>query len=780
MAQPVRPPQRIATSAETSSGDARFGASRREFLQFLIGGSTLMIGGVFLSREEADALPGPGNTSDVADLGDSLIAVEQPYKYNLVLEVTAHNRVRFELPREDKGQGIATALAMMVAEEMDADYDRVDVELSDRRADRPTTITGGSSTIRTMWEPARTVAANARLRLVTAAANRWGLLPTDLRVAKSMVIHDGSGRRASFGELSAEAAALALPVVPLPLKAIEDHTIVGTSRGRKNARAIVTGQQKYTMDLGPEDGVPANATPAVVARPPDIKGYVVSINNQAAVEAMPGVVGVVQIDLPDRAPVPLGATFPQPTGVAVAADTFHHAFAARDALDITWGAGPMAGESSDDHLATLESIALPLTPVVPPNESFTASFDFPYVAHAPLEVMGAVADVQGTDSATIWFPSQTPNHVCGQIAAATGVADANVTMHVPFAGGAFGRRLFGEPAVEAAVVSQALGRPIKLLWSRNDDMRHGRFRPMTHHDIRATWLDGVALTFEHRVAAAETDLRHGYGDAIFGPGYTGGNAEVDQAAFGGTVSVPYEFGVTSQLMITQHFEVPTCSWRSIHSGFTMTANEIFVDALARARRRRGAVPPRPPRGVGVAGGAGGDPRPREGGRDGRLGPRDAGRARAGRRGARRVPLGRGLPRRDRHDRRRAAPDGLVRGGRRRRADQPPGPRSADRGRARRRLVGDVPRQQPPRERRDRRGQLRRLPVVAHQARGAHHRGLRLRRDERHARRRRRARPAARLGGVRERLRARHRHRAAPLPDPGIPPELRGRRCPRTP
>lgn len=583
MAQPVRPPQRIATSAETSSGDARFGASRREFLQFLIGGSTLMIGGVFLSREEADALPGPGNTSDVADLGDSLIAVEQPYKYNLVLEVTAHNRVRFELPREDKGQGIATALAMMVAEEMDADYDRVDVELSDRRADRPTTITGGSSTIRTMWEPARTVAANARLRLVTAAANRWGLLPTDLRVAKSMVIHDGSGRRASFGELSAEAAALALPVVPLPLKAIEDHTIVGTSRGRKNARAIVTGQQKYTMDLGPEDGVPANATPAVVARPPDIKGYVVSINNQAAVEAMPGVVGVVQIDLPDRAPVPLGATFPQPTGVAVAADTFHHAFAARDALDITWGAGPMAGESSDDHLATLESIALPLTPVVPPNESFTASFDFPYVAHAPLEVMGAVADVQGTDSATIWFPSQTPNHVCGQIAAATGVADANVTMHVPFAGGAFGRRLFGEPAVEAAVVSQALGRPIKLLWSRNDDMRHGRFRPMTHHDIRATWLDGVALTFEHRVAAAETDLRHGYGDAIFGPGYTGGNAEVDQAAFGGTVSVPYEFGVTSQLMITQHFEVPTCSWRSIHSGFTMTANEIFVDALARAR-----------------------------------------------------------------------------------------------------------------------------------------------------------------------------------------------------
>jgi isoquinoline 1-oxidoreductase subunit beta len=134
----------------------RIEATRREFLQVLISGSTLMIGGVFVSGREAKALPGPGNTSDTFDLGDSLVAVEQSYKYNLTLEVTAHNRVRFELPREDKGQGIATALAMMIAEEMDADYDRVDVDLSDRRSDRSTTITGGSSTIRTMWEPART------------------------------------------------------------------------------------------------------------------------------------------------------------------------------------------------------------------------------------------------------------------------------------------------------------------------------------------------------------------------------------------------------------------------------------------------------------------------------------------------------------------------------------------------------------------------------------------------------------------------------------------------
>src|SRR5688572_6198546 len=130
--------------------------TRREFLQVLVAGSSLMIGGVFLTKEQAAALPGPGNTSDVLDLGDTLVAAETAYKYNLTLEVTPHNRVRFELPREDKGQGIATTFAMVIAEEMDADYDRVDVELSDRRADRITTITGGSSTVRTLWEPART------------------------------------------------------------------------------------------------------------------------------------------------------------------------------------------------------------------------------------------------------------------------------------------------------------------------------------------------------------------------------------------------------------------------------------------------------------------------------------------------------------------------------------------------------------------------------------------------------------------------------------------------
>ena len=300
----------------------------------------------------------------------------------------------------------------------------------------------------------------------------------------------------------------------------------------------------------------------------------------------PGIV-YVKINLPDRGPVETGSTFPQPTGIAVVAvadnASFHHALAARNALEplVDWEPGPMAAMSGEGIRTTLVSLTPALTPVASGLSSLDATFDFPYVAHAPLEVMDAVADVRAS-SATIWYPSQTPNYQVGQIAAATGIPDANITLHIPFAGGAFGRRLFGEAAIEAALISQQVGLPIKLMWTRNDDMRHGRFRPMTHHAIRATWSNGTIQSWEHQVAAAEMDLRHGYGDALSPPGIALSHPEIEQAAFNATVSVPYEFGATQQRITNMRFEVPTGSWRSIYSGFTMTANEIFVDRLAQA------------------------------------------------------------------------------------------------------------------------------------------------------------------------------------------------------
>jgi isoquinoline 1-oxidoreductase beta subunit len=341
---------------------------------------------------------------------------------------------------------------------------------------------------------------------------------------------------------------------------VSAYQIVGTPRPRKNARDIVTGAQKYTLDLD----IPG-AAHAVVARPPDIKGTVTAFDPAPAL-AMPGVIGVAQI----------------PTGIAVAARTYQEAFDARDALDVTWAAGPLSGVSDADIRADLVSGALPLPPPLLGISTIQASFDFPYIAHATLEVMTAVAHVQG-DTAEVWYASQTPSYAVGQVSQATGIPAANVTLHVPFCGGSFGRHLFCEPATEAAQISQALGIPIKLMWTRNDDMRHGRFRPMAHHDLQASWLGDTMLTYLHHVSGAELDVDHGLGDAISAAGFAVTPALVQQAAFNTTVSVPYAFGIAEQTLLEQPFDVPTCSWRSIYSGYTMTSNEIFVDEIARAR-----------------------------------------------------------------------------------------------------------------------------------------------------------------------------------------------------
>ena len=250
-------------SSEPRAWDEALATTRRGFLTYLVAGSsTLIVGGAFTADAEAEALGLP-ELADIADLGDFLILAETPYRYNLRLEVTPQNRVRFALPRLDKGQGIATALAMVIADELDADYDRTDVELSDARADRPFTITGSSSTIRTLYEPARTLAAAARARLITAAARRWNVDARALTTSQSTVFAP-DGRQASYGELSAEAAQVTHPDVPVELKQTSEFTLVGTPKGRKNARDIVTGRQAYTLDVD----VPG-AVPAVVARAPE-------------------------------------------------------------------------------------------------------------------------------------------------------------------------------------------------------------------------------------------------------------------------------------------------------------------------------------------------------------------------------------------------------------------------------------------------------------------------------------------------------------------------------
>jgi isoquinoline 1-oxidoreductase beta subunit len=335
---------------------------------------------------------------------------------------------------------------------------------------------------------------------------------------------------------------------------------IGTPTPRVDARDIVTGRAEYALDLD------VAGAPTVVARPPTIGGSVRTVDDTAA-RGMPGVLGIARI----------------PSGVAVAATTFGQALAARDALMITWNAGPNAGLSDADIRARLRAAAPGFS--LPPlgTSALTREFAFAFAPHAPLEVHTCVADVRA-DRAELWYGAKSPIVAAQEVAAAVGLPADRVTLHVVRAGGSFGHRLFFEPAIEAAQVSKALGRPVKLLWTRNDDMRHGRMRPASHHKVRATRLLGAVTAYEHHVATLPVDFSHGIGEALSAAGFATLGPAVTQSVFALSQNVPYAFGVASQTLTDVPLAFPTGSWRSIYSGQTATVNEIMVDEIARAVR----------------------------------------------------------------------------------------------------------------------------------------------------------------------------------------------------
>ncbi|WP_369182212.1 molybdopterin cofactor-binding domain-containing protein [Streptomyces sp. Y1] len=498
---------------------------------------------------------------DVVDLGDAITLACLPTAHLLVLEVTAAGRAVLTLPRLEVGQGLTTAMAMLVAEELDARLTDVDVPLSDGRPELLfNQLTGGSTSVRSLYEPVRAAAAAARARLVTAAAQHWNLPAGTLRTADSAVLAP-DGRRVGFGRLAAAAAAVAVPAVPVTPKPPDRLRVVGTPTGRIDARDIVTGRAAYTGDLR----IPG-AVPTVVARPTTINGTLASLDASAA-RAMPGVLGVVRI----------------PSGVAVLAETFDQALKARNALRTTWHPGPVAHLSGADIRARLRDAHPPflLPPLLTPY--LDGEFDFAFVNHAPMEVLTAVADVR-PHRADVWFAAQAPIVAQQAIAAELGLPQGAVTVHVVRGGGSFGRRLFFDAALEAAQVSRAAGRPVKLMWTREDDMRHGRMRPASHHRVRATYGPlGQVLSWEHRAATVRTDLGHGLGEALTGAGFDLSLAGLSlaQGFFLLTEKNPYDVGVPTQLLAEVALDMPTGSWRSVYSGTVRVADEIMMDELAR-------------------------------------------------------------------------------------------------------------------------------------------------------------------------------------------------------
>ncbi|WP_395292876.1 molybdopterin cofactor-binding domain-containing protein [Kitasatospora hibisci] len=574
---PATPAAPAAPGSRSAAPDSPH-PGRRRFLTYLLAGPTLTVAAragldagapataraaVRAAAEPASApaqLLGLPGIPDVIDLGDALILAGLPTSHLLVLEVTADGRTALHLPRLEVGQGLTTAIAVLVADELDARLTDVDVPLSDGRPDLLfNQLTGASNSVRSLYDPVRAAAAAARARLVTAAARRWSLPADSLRTADSAVLAP-DGRRAGYGELATEAAKVAVPAVSAAPKSPDQQRLVGRPTGRIDARDIVTGRAEYAGDLA----VPG-AVPCVVARPTTLNGTLKSLDASVA-RTMPGVLGVVRI----------------PTGVAVLAETFDQALKARDALVTTWHPGPVAALSTADIKAALRAAHAPF--LIPPllTRYVDAEFDFAFVNHAPMEVLTAVADVR-PGRAELWFAAQTPIVAQQTIAAELGLPQDAVTVHVVRGGGSFGRRLFFDAALEAAQVSRAAGRPVKLMWTRNDDMRHGRMRPASHHRIRATHALGQVLTYEHRAATVATDFRHGLGEALTAAGFdlSVAGLSLAQAFFLLSEKNPYDVGIPTQLLAEVPLEVPTGSWRSVYSGTVRVADEIMMDELAR-------------------------------------------------------------------------------------------------------------------------------------------------------------------------------------------------------
>jgi isoquinoline 1-oxidoreductase beta subunit len=561
MAQRSRPPQH-----PDETPDDRAGLDRRTVLGFLLAAPTLAVG-VWVGMDALDgqpaeaAVPSLPQPQDLFDLGDLQNLAAAPTAGLISVQVHSDGTASFAVPRAEVGQGMTTAVAMMIAEEMDLPLDKVRVTLADARPElQMNQLTGGSNSMRSIYLPVRTAAAVARQRLVSTAAGLWDVPASEL-TAKDGVITYRSERSASYGSLATAAAGTRTTAISAQLKPASQFTVLGTPRGRVDALDIATGRKRFGMDLQVPD-----AKPTMVRRPPTINGTVVSVLNADAVRNMPGITDVVVVS----------------HGVAVRGATFGQCIDALRALEVTWGPGTVDGESDDTVLAKLKAAAPPMAVPPPLTERVDAEFTFAFASNSPLEPDNAIADVR-SDRAEIWSSLKVPIVAQREIATRLGLPAESVTVHVVEGGGSFGRHLFHDVAAEAAEISQKMGKPVKLSWSRTDSFRQGRTHPMCISRVRATYKLGNVLSYEQRHTSVQTDFGHGLGEMITATAAAlpvAGNLSFAETIFELTQSSPYDFGVTTQLLNEVPLRFNTGSMRNIYSPNVVCAQELVVDRLA--------------------------------------------------------------------------------------------------------------------------------------------------------------------------------------------------------
>ncbi|GAA2363822.1 molybdopterin-dependent oxidoreductase [Saccharopolyspora halophila] len=547
-----------------------FSLGRRRFLGFVLAAPTLVAAARVGAGEAEAEVPSNPQVADAYDLNDALTDAARPTANLITVQVNPDGSASFALPRTEVGQGITTAAAMLIAEEMDLPVEKVHVSLADARPELVfNQLTGGSNTLNAMYTPIRVAASIAKGRLLQAAAAELDDVSGTL-TAREGLITSTTGAVLPYGDLAQKAAAREDSTVEAQLKPESEFRVVGKPQPRIDALASVTGKKKFTTDLN----VPG-AKPAMVCRPPTINGSPQAVHNTAEVLEMPGVTDVVPIS----------------TGVAVRAETFGQCIDAVNALDVDWGPGPVEGQSDDTVLEELKAATPPMAvPSVPGAKTLDAEFSFAFVNGSALDTNAAIADVRA-DGAEIWSSVKVPIAAQAEIAKSLGLPQNAVKVHVVDGGGSFGRKLFHDAAAEAAETSKKMGKPVKIMWHRVDDCRQGRVHPMSFSRIRANYgADGV-ISFEQHHASVRTDFSHGFGEAITNAvsRAPASGPVLSETIFELTQNSPYNFGPSKQLLTETHQSAAenqprgtfnTSSVRNVYSPNVRCAQELVVDQLA--------------------------------------------------------------------------------------------------------------------------------------------------------------------------------------------------------
>jgi isoquinoline 1-oxidoreductase beta subunit len=478
---------------------------------------------------------------------------------NAFLKISPNGKITVVVARSEMGQGVHTSLPMILAEELEADWRHITIE---QAGANPTLYgdqqTGSSASLRISWDPLRKAGAAAREMLISAAALEWGVPRSGCAAENSSVVHAASNRRLSYGELAAKAGALPIPVAP-PLKDAKDFKLVGKPIPRLDAPSKVDGSAIFGIDLR----IPGMKY-AVLARCPVIGGTVVSFDEKES-RKISGVSFVGKIG---------------DSAVAVVADSVWGAIEGRRVLNVNWDEGPnkdlnsaamfdVLKKSASGKAATLYSTG-DVSKVA--GRRIRAAYQTPLMAQAPMEPGNCTAHFQGS-SCEIWGPIQWPPDVRDAVAKAVGLDPDQVKINVTLLGGGFGRRLDHDYAVEAALVSKAASVPVKVIWTREDDMRFSSYRPASYHLLSGV-LDGSGwpVAFSHRIVEPSINTQKGF---------PGPSPQID-ADLPDEASLIYSLPNALVEYVMTVTPVSPGYMRSVYGLETAFASESFIDELAAA------------------------------------------------------------------------------------------------------------------------------------------------------------------------------------------------------